>query len=61
MMRLIASRFGRRDLGDLGVECVMLYWLTQVTGTKFRMIPARLASSNGTLLFFIPSTAMEES
>jgi hypothetical protein len=62
MTRSIASRSGRRALGDLGsVECVRLYWFTQVTGTNFGTILAKSASSNGALLFFVTSTAMEES
>jgi hypothetical protein len=58
----IASRSSRRTSENLGsVECVMLYWFTQVTGTELQMIQARSASSNGTLLFFVPSTAIDES
>jgi hypothetical protein len=43
------------------MEGVMFYWFTQVTGTELSTIPARSASLNGTLLFVVPSTAVDKS
>jgi hypothetical protein len=58
----IASRSLRRALGFLrSMECVMLYWFTQEEGIEFNMILARLASLNGTFIFLVPATAINES